>query len=483
MSEYDTGAGAKHAAAESASAISTRIATLLRRSAGLEVELLGSWGVEHAVTERIDALVAAGEPMNATRYLERIERDPAEQQWLIEAVVIPETWFFRHHESFDFIVASALKRLAGPDQPSRILRIASVPCSTGEEPYSIAMALLDAGIAPERFLIDAIDISHGALSQARAGLYRRNAFRSNRPGFQQRYFDAVDDGWQIKPMVRRCVTFRPGNLVTDVVFAQARQYDFVLCRNVLIYFDRPTQHAVVARLSQALRDDGHLLVGPAEAALLTRSGLVSTPAALAFAFHQAKSPVAPKTAIRGAAAATAATIPTTATATLPFGTAKSHRAPIASSLLANLAALTATAGHATNFAHRPARAVFPTTAAGVSANAAGVGESEADVALAEAKRLADAGQLKQAESACQALLLTRRGDANVDANIYCLLGLISDSQGRAQQAREHFRRAVYLDATHADALIQLATHLSRDGDEAAAERLLARARRARPDLF
>jgi len=101
------------------------------------------------------------------------------------------------------------------------------------------------------------------------------------------------------------------------------------------------------------------------------------------------------------------------------------------------------------------------------------------VALAHARQLADTGQLAQAESVCQGLLIKQNGSADV----YCLLGLIADARGQSQQAREHFRRAVYVDAAHADALLQLATHLSRDGDEAGAERLLSRARRARPDLF
>jgi len=516
--------------ASAASAIGHRIAALLRRSAGLEVELLGTWGVQHAVAERIDALTAAGEPMNAARYLDRVEHDVAEQQWLIEAVVIPETWFFRHHQSFDFIVSAALARLSTPvrglgghstpttglhagnvaDALPRVLRIASVPCSTGEEPYSIAMALLDAGISPERFVIDAIDISHHALSQARKGFYRRNAFRSNRPGFQAQYFDYVEeggmDGWQIKPFVRRCVTFRPGNLVTDLVFAQAQHYDFVLCRNVLIYFDRPTQNAVVTRLRHALRDDGHLLVGPAEAALVSRFGLDPTPAPLAFAFHR----------------------PTAATGKAfdaGIGATFASRSS-ASPLLANLAAMTSTANHPTSSQQRDphgmtraggmsslaakgsdfpsviakassapsgptvprARPTFgqrsglpPASLSGEPENPSKAAEEAASasvVALAKAKQLADAGQLEQAESVCQGLL-----KKHPSADIYCLLGLIADARGQLHQAREHFRRAVYLDAAHADALLQLATHLSRDGDEAGAERLLSRARRARPDLF
>lgn len=542
------GAGGSPAAAEpgagdgngnGAHGMAYRAAAVLRRATGLEVDLIGAWSVERAITDRIQTLSARtpSTPLDLHAYLALLDIDAQERQWLIEAVVVPETWFFRHAQSFDFLATAALERWrlrtrqdesSGPGpspwQASVPLRIASIPCSTGEEPYSIAMALLDAGLPTTSFTVDAIDISSVSLDQARAGHYRRNAFRGADLGFRDRYFTRDEDVWTIKPNVQAGVAFRTGNLVSDTLFSQAKIYDFIFCRNVLIYFDRPTQYAVIERLRNSLRDDGHLLVGPAETALVAKVGMSPTPAPLAFAFQRGESTAAAR--VRLAASMPLASTPTSTTlgllGTLPrVGTTKGIAAPTTLGLSTPTA--TSPAGRSgarvltTSAPAARMRPLAPSTGQSGTAMArdggsdAGrlaterplsgsrastvarpeTGEAGGNAAsrrapadsiavrLATAENLANLGQLVEAEAACRAVL----AETGPSADGYCLLGLIADSSGRPTEGREHFRRALYLDAAHVGALMQLAAHLSMDGDESGAARLLARARRARPDLF
>ncbi len=171
-----------------------QFAELLQRTIGLDPASIGENAIERAVSDRFAAW-RADETDGADVATAGIEEFwiavngvPAQMQALIEAVVVPETWFFRDPEAFNALVTLARVRLL--DQPFKPVRILSMPCSTGEEAYTIAMAMLDAGIAPERFSIDAIDISDRALGVARQARYGSNAFRSRALGFSRPLFHA-----------------------------------------------------------------------------------------------------------------------------------------------------------------------------------------------------------------------------------------------------------------------------------------------------
>ncbi|WP_347558691.1 protein-glutamate O-methyltransferase CheR [Robbsia sp. KACC 23696] len=532
--------------------LAAHIAAALRRLSGLEIDLVGARSVERAVGERIQDLIAQRVIDDAWAYPSRVEQDAEERQWLIEAAVVPETWFFRHRESFDFLTAQARQHYYGRSDISAgraptPLRIASVPCSTGEEPYSISMTLLQDGFPPSAFLIDAMDISAVALAQAEAGIYRPNAFRGCPDTLRDRFFTAQsqpvkgspirESVWNINGDVRAGVSFRQVNLVADTYIgaatAQGGVYDFIFCRNVLIYFDRPTQAAVIEKLRQALRPGGFLLVGPAEAALVSRAGLTAAPAPLAFAFHRdkpaadapvayrASAPMGSAASVSVSRAGSPATAPRSiAPITQPFvaGAASSAAArsgqagrPIGASGAASLPGslpqgAAFAGGRSAASTPAPARAATvanaafgqPQRAPTADGGAGGIGlraarsrghlsdahdapskrETEA-AAYAEAERLANLGAIAEAMRQCQAIVA--RGAATAD--VYCLMGVLADAGGRSADAREHFRRALYMEANHAGALVQFAEHLAMEGDDAGAQRLMARARRAHPDLF
>ncbi len=138
-------------------------------------------------------------------------------------------------------LARVVKNEWMPAHPNSTLRILSVPCATGEEPYSIAMALMDSGLPATRFRIDAVDVSLRVLDHARRGIYGRNSFRGADLPFRDRYFRQVENGHLLSEIVRERVDFRQGNLLAHDFASHEGLYDYIFCRNVLIYFDGEAQ--------------------------------------------------------------------------------------------------------------------------------------------------------------------------------------------------------------------------------------------------
>ncbi|MFS2134248.1 CheR family methyltransferase, partial [Telluria sp. Tellsp131] len=232
----------------------------LRLRAATDLDL-GVATVERAVRERMRA-VGAG-----------IDYDPQpgtpEFDALVDLVVVPESWILRDPAVFETALRFVQTRLL--TRPGRQVRVLSLPCAGGEEPYSLAMLLAHAGIEPEHCRIDAFDLSRAAIARARAGRYTRNAFRGDDQGLRARFFTEDGDEQVIGAAPRAYVAFVQANLF-DVDPAVTGTYDLVFCRNLLIYFDLPTQQRAAARLAALLADDGLLLAGYAEAPALCRAG-------------------------------------------------------------------------------------------------------------------------------------------------------------------------------------------------------------------
>jgi chemotaxis protein methyltransferase CheR len=218
-------------------------------------------------------------------------RDPAAVTALVEFAVIGETYFYRHPEQIDAISELLLSR-APLDAP---LSIWSAGCATGEEPYSLAMALLDAGrvLVPDRVL--ATDVSARALAVAREGSYGDWSLRRLDPALCARHFDRRPPRLSVRPEVRRRVELRRHNLVREPPPPGA--FDLVLCRNVLIYFTAPIARKVVASLLSVLKPGGLLALGPVEMPLA--DGLPLEPVEHAGAILLRHVPEAARTERRG----------------------------------------------------------------------------------------------------------------------------------------------------------------------------------------
>ncbi len=248
----------------------TQIENLLQQLIGLNVAAIGSSLIERAVRTRMRHC----ELTKKDDYLKLVSASSAERDALIESVVITETWFFRDRHPFEALVRLVRDEWL-PAHPTGSLRLLSLPCSSGEEPYSMAMALMDAGIPPTRFQIDAVDISPRTLASAERAVYGKNSFRGPDLVFRTRYFETTAEGHALAPTVRAQVKFQRGNVLDDDCLAKEEPYDIVFCRNLLIYLDGPGQKKVLLKLRRLLVPTGALFLGPAELPLALENGFVS----------------------------------------------------------------------------------------------------------------------------------------------------------------------------------------------------------------
>jgi chemotaxis protein methyltransferase WspC len=417
---------------------------LLKRRMGLDADSIGSAAVARAVRQRATACTQGDE----AAYWELLIGSAREQQELIETVVVPETSFFRHAESMETLALLARQRAA----QGKALRILSLPCSSGEEAYTLVMALLDAGVDPERFTVLGLDISERLVARAEQGLYGRNAFRGDELGFRTRHFIETPQGYSVAPRVRAQVRFQTGNLLDPALALPADAYDFVFCRNLLIYFDNPTQQAAVAVLRRLCRADGVVFVGPAEASLLTSLGMRQIDAPRAFAFHNTAVAAVEPAAASGRARR--AGVKTRADRAVPPGRRPFAVADRGSPPRAAASAMTRNAARVAAASTQPARAA-PVQA------------------LAAIQSLADAGRLDEARVAAAAHI--KAHGASADA--YCLLALLDDAAGLPEAAEAAYRKTLYLDPGHRQALLHLASLLETRGESAPARQLRARAAR------
>jgi chemotaxis protein methyltransferase CheR len=184
---------------------------------------------------------------------------------VVEAMTTNESFFFRDKlpfENFRDLIMPAL--LQGRAQ-ERHIRIWCAAAATGQEPYSLAMALKEMSAKLNGWTVEifSTDISQAALEKAKAGLYSQFEVQRGLPiQMLVKYFTQVGDHWQIAPEIRAMVSYRHFNLLHD--FAAFGQFDVIFCRNVLIYFDQDTKIAVLNRLARSIRNDGYLMLGAAE---------------------------------------------------------------------------------------------------------------------------------------------------------------------------------------------------------------------------
>ena len=198
-------------------------------------------------------------------WLQNRGTDDREMVTLVESLLIGETHFMRTAPHF-----AALRQLIVPAyraayERGKRLRIASLGCSTGEEPYSLAMVLMET-LSTEEMAdveISGVDVNSHALTAARAGCYESFQLRDLTEQQRERWFTKQGDQWLIKPIVRSSVRFLQHNLLDPLPFAGL---DVIFCRNVLIYFPRPMVGACLREFHAALRPGGYLILGHSESA-------------------------------------------------------------------------------------------------------------------------------------------------------------------------------------------------------------------------
>lgn len=199
--------------------------------------------------------------------LARVGAEPsgALAQRCIDAMATHESFFFRDTTPFDQLRDVILPDLLAARAQSRSLRIWSAACSSGQEPYSLAMLLMEEQHRMRGWRLDilATDMSQPILKRARSGLYSDFEVRRGLTETRlARWFTRQGDQWLLSPQVRSMVRFAPHNLLAGT--AGLGRFDLIFCRNVLIYFDRDHKRAALSQIGQALEPHGALVLGSAE---------------------------------------------------------------------------------------------------------------------------------------------------------------------------------------------------------------------------
>jgi chemotaxis protein methyltransferase WspC len=403
------------------------IEALLRQKIGLDVASIGSSAIARAVRQRL----AATANRDLQTYLNHLHTSPEELQELIELAIVPETWFFRDREPFKFLGSYVISEWL-PIHQGGILRVLSVPCSTGEEPYSIAIALMEAGLAAKNFHIDAVDISKKSLIKAQRAVYSKNSFRGHNLDFREHYFQQVGDEFQLCESIRSTVNFLHGNLL-DFTFSVDNNYHVIFCRNLLIYFDNSARKQTMHILDGLLAQKGILFLGHAETGEILPDRFVPVSHSLAFAYrkveHQPQSKVV-EVGLEDHLWRKQITLP---------------QAQVSNNLMQDVSRYPS---------HTSDRPTQPSL-------------------LETARTLADRGQLDEAATLCEKYLSQNR----VSAEAHLLLGEVCQAMGKDEQAEECFNKTIYLEPNNYEALIHLALLKERRGDFSSAEVIRQRIQR------
>ena len=254
------------------------IANLLKARSGLAI------GPDklYLLDTRLAPILKRHELANLNALAERLRgvRPETLAQEVVEAMTTNESLFFRDDKPFEHFRTQALPRLHAARPPGAPLRVWSAASSSGQEAYSLAMILSDlrASLGDRRVEIIGTDIAREQLARARDGLYTQFEVQRGLPmQMLVKHFRKEAAGWRVAEAIRRMVTFREWNLLTDL--RPLGRFDIVFCRNVLIYFDQPTKARVLEAIAALLPPDGLLYLGGAETVLGITNRLAPLPGA------------------------------------------------------------------------------------------------------------------------------------------------------------------------------------------------------------
>lgn len=235
---------------------------LIRTRCGLVFEGVGERRLAAAIAERMRTVADPG----GSRYLGMLQVSEAEFRALVNLLTINETYFFREPEQIHWLVDRVVPRLLAQRGAEGRVRILSAGCSSGEEPYSVAIALHQryGAAASQLFEIVAGDIDSDVITRAQEAFYTSFSFRAMPFALRESHFEAVDGRYRLKDAIRQMVTFRALNLIDVSAFREPAGFDLVLMRNVSIYFDVPTRKRIQEGLVTLMNDGAVLITGSTE---------------------------------------------------------------------------------------------------------------------------------------------------------------------------------------------------------------------------
>jgi chemotaxis protein methyltransferase WspC len=406
--------------------------------------------------------------------------DPQQLLLLSESLAVHETWFFRGIAQMQDAVNHLSKSYHHADHSfnNTPIRFLSAPCSTGEEAYSLAILLSQHGFHSRNVRVDGVDLSSAAVAQARIAAYTQNAFRelgwslpSLVPGIQR-----CEDRWCVNQEIRGLVRFEVANLLDNT--PPPYQYDYIFCRNLLIYLSHQRRRELLQRLASWLTPQGRLYVSPVEATIAQEADLVALePYDLqVFGTMKKNAPIAasnvkPKSFLPAKAGLNDVRNRERQSASFVSSTTK----PASGASAQRVVVRPESSGLSSRPLGQSAAAIDNTTTI-ASPNGAAT-NSVTDNILLEAEQAADAGQLDKAE-----LILAKLKDTNhMSAAIHFLKGVVAQARGNLDEAQYAWEQAVYLDPQHGPALQRLWLAASARGDLRLAEQYRRRWLKRRVD--
>jgi chemotaxis protein methyltransferase WspC len=244
-----------------------KIYKYLEDSIGLDIESIGSTGIDNSIR----AIMAEHQISSEDELLLSLRNSTNLHYLLFEKIIVPETWFFRDSKPYEYLDLwlHQNKEL----YYDRTLKILSAPCSTGEEPYSIAISLIESGFPKELFQIDAIDISEVSIKKATEGIYHKVSFRGNDKYFMDKYFTEIGmNRYQLDEEIRGLVNFRRDNILNLLTINPLEKYHVIFFKNLLIYLTNDARLKAVSRIRQLLHPKGVLFTGHTETSYFLQHG-------------------------------------------------------------------------------------------------------------------------------------------------------------------------------------------------------------------
>ncbi|MCD6308885.1 MAG: hypothetical protein J7M24_07810 [Candidatus Latescibacteria bacterium] len=397
---------------------------LLQGRIGLKIEALGEALVDRVIASEIHRLGLDSDDW----YHRVLQTTPEAFEMLTEQVVVHETWFFRDTAPFNLLKKHVEENKPPAGRRDGILKVLSAPCSTGEEPYSIAITFLEAGLPPHTFSIDAVDISKRGIVKAVRGVFRKESFRGVDDDHVNRYFQFVDQAYLLDERIRRHVRFHEGNLLDTGFISGFMQYNIIFFRNFMIYLTDKARLKVLRAIDSVLVPGGLLFTGHAELSIIHQFGYDPVEYPRSFALRK---PARPLSADAGNAKAITKAKPS-----------------------------------------RPKRSVSQGTVVTVSRKEPAT-PSVPEPTISEVRKLADRGELEKAYSLCDRII--ERSRAHAEA--FFIKGVIDNALDRYQSAENNLRKSLFLDPDYYEALIHLSLLYEQRGDTIKCDAYRRRARR------
>ena len=403
------------------------ILLLLENETGLNVDSIGLLSIARGINNSMKKCAIE----NTHIYTEKIKSDRHLFQELIEEIKVPETWFFRDAECFNF-VKNHIKENKSVYNSTNPLRILSAPCSTGEEPYSAVMLAYDCGLRHDAIHVVASDISSDSIRHAKNKIYRKSSFRNDYDNFQNKYFSSHETNHIISDEVAKVPVFLEDNLVKDNFLENHGKFDFIFCKNLLIYLSEQARTKVLENIKRLLKEDGALLVGLSEINYFTHNGFEQIKHNMAFACKLASQSHSYYTDFK------------------PI--VPSEKSPKISS---EKVITPKTKSRIRTFEPQPVKSTNPT------------------ITIESVKTMADRGDFLAAENICNILLQNEYTDS--EALYY--MGLIQNALHNGQKAADYFKKVLYLQPDHYESLVHISLIYESDGDSQRANLYRQRAER------